>query len=62
MGDTDTTIYMFGTVHVLPPDLVWRTAAIDKALGESKAIYFETDIEEMRKKFEQLKRDMVRVK
>jgi uncharacterized protein len=44
IGDADTTIYLFGTVHVLPPELVWRTAQIDKALGESKAIYFETDI------------------
>jgi len=44
VGDADTTIYLFGTVHVLPPELVWRTAAIDKALGEAKAIYFETDI------------------
>jgi uncharacterized protein len=45
IGDADTTIYLFGTVHVLPPDLVWRTAAIDRALSESKAIYFETDID-----------------
>lgn len=44
VGDADTTIYLFGTVHVLPPDLVWRTAKIDTALNESKAIYFETDI------------------
>jgi uncharacterized protein YbaP (TraB family) len=45
VGDADTTIYLFGTVHVLPPELVWRTADIDKALSESKAIYFETDID-----------------
>jgi uncharacterized protein YbaP (TraB family) len=45
VGDADTTIYLFGTVHVLPPDLVWRTAAIDAALNESRAIYFETDID-----------------
>lgn len=45
VGDADTTIYLFGTVHVLPPELVWRTPLIDTALGESKAIYFETDID-----------------
>jgi uncharacterized protein YbaP (TraB family) len=44
-GDEDTTVYFLGTVHVLPPDLKWRTPEIDRALGEAKAIYFETDIE-----------------
>ncbi len=44
IGDADTTIYLFGTVHVLPPDLNWRTTAVDKALGNAKAVYFETDI------------------
>ncbi len=44
MSDADTTIYVFGTVHVLPPDLVWRTPTLDKALGEAAAIYFETDV------------------
>ncbi|HVY87658.1 MAG TPA: TraB/GumN family protein, partial [Hyphomonadaceae bacterium] len=42
IGDADTTIYLFGTVHVLPPDLNWRTTAVDKALGNAKAVYFET--------------------
>jgi len=45
VGDADTTVYLFGTVHVLPPDLKWRTAAIDKAMNEAKAVYFETDID-----------------
>src|ERR1043165_1898884 len=44
ISDADTTVYLFGTVHVLPPALSWRTAAIDKALGDAKAVYFETDI------------------
>jgi uncharacterized protein len=44
VGDADTTVYLFGTVHVLPPQLNWRTPAIDRALGEAKAVYFETDI------------------
>ncbi len=45
VGDNDTTVYLFGTVHVLPPALEWRTPLIDKALEESDAIYFETDLE-----------------
>lgn len=41
--DADTTVYLFGTVHVLPPTLSWHSPAVDKALGEAKAVYFETD-------------------
>ncbi len=44
-GDEDTTIYLFGTVHVLPEDLEWRTALIDNAMAEASAVYFETDID-----------------
>lgn len=45
VADADTTIYLFGTVHVLPPSLTWHSPAVDKALAEAKAIYFETDTE-----------------
>jgi uncharacterized protein YbaP (TraB family) len=43
--DADTTVYLFGTVHVLPPAVEWRTQKIDSALAESKAVYFETDLD-----------------
>jgi uncharacterized protein YbaP (TraB family) len=43
-GDADTTIYLFGTVHVLPPTLDWKQPKIETALNEAKAVYFETDI------------------
>src|SRR5579871_2761803 len=45
LGDADTTVYLFGTVHVLPPGLNWETPAIDAAVKASKAVYFETDVE-----------------
>lgn len=45
LGDADTTVYLFGTVHVLPPELEWRKPQIDAALGQAKAIYFETDLD-----------------
>ncbi len=45
VGDADTTVYLFGTVHVLPPALEWRTDRIDRALADSKAVYFETDLD-----------------
>jgi uncharacterized protein YbaP (TraB family) len=43
VADADTTVYLFGTVHVLPPTLTWHSPAVDKALSEAKAVYFETD-------------------
>ena len=36
---------MFGTVHVLPPTLTWHSPAVDEAMEEAKAVYFETDTE-----------------
>ncbi len=39
--DADTTIYLFGTVHLLPNDVGWRYAALDHALADSKTLYIE---------------------
>jgi uncharacterized protein YbaP (TraB family) len=36
-------VYLFGTVHVLPPELNWRTDVIEAALTGSDRIYFEVD-------------------
>ncbi|NUO72225.1 MAG: TraB/GumN family protein [Frateuria sp.] len=39
--DADTTIYLFGTVHLLPHDTGWHFAELDKALAGSQALYVE---------------------
>lgn len=39
--DKDSTIYLFGTVHVLKPDTQWRSAKIDKALADSGDLTLE---------------------
>jgi uncharacterized protein YbaP (TraB family) len=39
--DADTTIYLFGTVHLLPHDTDWHSAGLDKALADSQALYVE---------------------
>jgi len=39
--DKDSTIYLFGTVHVLKPDTKWRSAKIDKALADSGDLTLE---------------------
>lgn len=39
--DADTTIYLFGTVHLLPDDAGWRDATLEQALADSQALYIE---------------------
>lgn len=41
VADEDTTIYLFGTVHVLPKDKVWLSPAIDGALDSSDLLVTE---------------------
>jgi hypothetical protein len=40
---TTATVYLFGTVHNLPPNVVWRSPAVDRALGQSQQIWTEAD-------------------
>ena len=39
-----TTIYLFGTFHILEPDAQWRTPALNDAFDRSTILWFETDI------------------
>lgn len=39
--DADSTIYVAGTVHGLPPGLAWRSAKLDAALMEATDVWFE---------------------
>ena len=41
LKDADTTIYLFGTVHLLPNDTDWHYPALDKALADSQTLYIE---------------------
>lgn len=39
--DADTTVYLFGTVHVLKPGLSWFDEAVKKAFDKSDALVLE---------------------
>lgn len=43
--DQDSTIYLFGTMHILTPDAEWRTPAFDKAMASAQVVWFEADVE-----------------
>lgn len=45
VSDPDTTIYLFGTIHLLPPNYSWRTPALDKAIAQSDSLYVETIVD-----------------
>ncbi len=42
IADRDTTIYLFGTIHVLPPGFEWRTAALDRIVARADTLLVES--------------------
>ena len=45
VADKDTTIYLFGTIHLLPDDHQWRTPVLDKAIAGASDLVVETVID-----------------
>ncbi len=46
IADKDTTIYLFGTIHLLPTGTAWRTAKFNQAAASSSTLVVETIIDE----------------
>jgi uncharacterized protein len=46
VSDPDTTVYLFGTIHLLPPGLEWRTPKFDEAVATSQELVVETIVDE----------------
>jgi len=42
IGDKDTTIYLFGTIHSLPPGFRWRSAPLDAAIARADRLLVES--------------------
>jgi uncharacterized protein YbaP (TraB family) len=42
IGDRDTTIYLFGTIHILPPGFQWRSAALDRVVAGAGTLIVES--------------------
>jgi hypothetical protein len=41
LADDDTRIYLFGTIHMLPPGLRWRSAAFERVVREADELVLE---------------------
>jgi uncharacterized protein YbaP (TraB family) len=39
------TVYLFGSVHILSPSLVWRDARVDEAIAKADSFFFETSLD-----------------
>ncbi len=46
LADDDTTIYMFGTFHILPKDFRWRSAAFNQIVLDAEQLIVETSNED----------------
>ena len=46
VADDDTTIYLFGTIHLLPKATKWRSPAFDRVAAGSDTLVVETVIDE----------------
>ena len=42
--DEDTTVYLFGTVHLLKPEMKWENERFNTAFAASDAVYQEADV------------------
>ena len=46
VADADTTIYLFGTIHLLPQNYKWRSPRFDQAVDSSDQLIVETIIDD----------------
>lgn len=44
VSDEDSSVWLFGSVHLLRPDTAWRSQTLDKVLSKAERVYFETDL------------------
>jgi uncharacterized protein YbaP (TraB family) len=46
VSDADTTVYLFGTIHLLPENYQWRTPKLEEAVGGSQQLVVETIVDD----------------
>jgi len=43
VSDGDTTVWLLGSMHLLPPGTDWRGAAVERAIGDADTLVLESD-------------------
>ena len=43
VSDGDTTVWLLGSMHLLPPGTDWRDAAVERAIGQADMLVLESD-------------------
>ena len=43
VSDGDTTVWLLGSMHLLPPGAEWRDAAVERAIGQADTLVVESD-------------------
>lgn len=46
LADADTTIYLFGTIHLLPEGFAWRSAQFDAVVEQAETLVLESSEED----------------
>src|SRR3954447_16132845 len=46
VSDADTTVYLFGTIHLLPQDYRWQSPQLNQAVNGSQQLMVETIVDE----------------
>jgi hypothetical protein len=49
IADEDTTIYLFGTIHILEPDLKWRSKALNRVIRQADELVVESSTADFEK-------------
>lgn len=44
VSDANSSVWLFGSIHLLPPGTEWRTETFDSLISEADRVYFETDL------------------
>lgn len=44
VSDADSSVWIFGSIHLLPPATDWRTPEFDRLINDADKVYFETDL------------------
>lgn len=44
VSDEDSSVWLFGSVHLLRADTKWRSGTLDKIFSKAERVYFETDL------------------